>query len=125
MTDHRLACWNKYKEELSPLMTEGHIELPVIPEECVHNGHMFYIKTKDLNERTELIAHLKKEDISTTFHYIPLHSAPAGVKYGRFNGQDEYTTAESERLLRLPMHCELSPEQVSRVTDAIKKFYNK
>ncbi len=123
MIKHRLSCWEEYYGKLSELADDKRIGLPVIPEGCGHNAHMFYIKAKDLAERTALMSCLKERDISTAFHYIPLHSAPAGLKYGRFNGKDEYTTAESERLLRFPMHCELTVEQVAVVVDAVAGFY--
>ena len=100
----RMNSWNKYKELLQELADKNIIELQYIPEDCKHNAHMFYIKCKDLDERTKLIDFLKKNDISAVFHYIPLHSAEAGLKFGRFNGEDKYTTKESERLLRLPLY---------------------
>ena len=97
--------------------------MPVVPEECAHNAHMFYIKAKDLQERTALIAFLKEHGIGTAFHYVPLHSAEAGLKYGRFHGEDKYTTKESERLLRLPMYYQLSNEDCEEVIQAIYQFY--
>ena len=123
----RMSCWNKYYECLLPLAEAGKIQLPVVPEGCVHNAHMFYIKTKDLEERTEFIKYMKNEkEIGTVFHYIPLHSAPAGKRYGRFSGEDIYTTKESERLVRLPMYYGLTTEQVeNRICSAIKEFYSK
>ena len=100
--EDRVGSWKRYYECLSILRDQGKIELPVIPKECQHNAHMFYIKAKDLQERTKLIAYLKENGVMAVFHYIPLHTAPAGKKYGIFNGQDMYTTKESERLVRLP-----------------------
>lgn len=123
ITDRRLAIWNRYHEALLPLSKEGRIELPVIPEGCEQNGHMFYLKTRDLAERTDFIAFMKKNEIMTPFHYVPLHSAPAGRKYGRFHGEDRYTTRESERLVRLPMFYSLTDEDVQRVIDCIYRFY--
>lgn len=123
INDTRIARWNSYYEQLLPLAEAGKIELPYVPEECVHNGHMFYIKTKDLEERTALIDYLKENDIWAVFHYVPLHTAPAGLKYGRFHGEDKYTTKESERLLRLPMFYELTKEQVAYITGKVKEFY--
>ena len=125
INDHRLALWNRYYELLAPLMEEGLIELPVVPEGCVHNAHMFYIKAKDLEERTALIDFLKSKDILSVFHYIPLHSAPAGVKFGRFHGEDKYTTRESERLARLPMYYNLSLDEVEYICEQVKEFYKK
>ena len=123
ITDARLKIWDQYWEELSILAEEGKIELPFVPEHCVHNAHMFYIKTKDLDERTRLIDFLKDNGIMAVFHYVPLHSAPAGLKFGRFHGEDRYTTKESERLLRLPMYYGLTEEQVSYISGKVKEFY--
>ena len=123
INDARLAGWNRYYEKLQPLAEKGKIELPYVPKECVHNGHMFYIKTKDLEERTALIDHLKENDILAVFHYVPLHTAPAGMKYGRFHGEDKYTTKESDRLLRLPMYYTLTEEQVDYISEKVKEFY--
>lgn len=123
INDARLACWNRYYENLTPLMESGRIELPAIPEGCVHNAHMFYIKAKDIGERTALIDFLKKNDILSVFHYIPLHTAPAGERFGRFHGEDRYTTKESERLARLPMYYGLNVDDVDYICDKIKDFY--
>ena len=123
INDHRLACWNRYYENLKELQDAGKITLPTIPEGCVHNAHMFYLKSKDLEERTKFIDFMKEKGILTVFHYIPLHSAPAGVKYGRFHGEDEYTTKESERLVRLPMYYSLTLEEVDQISNAVKEFY--
>ena len=120
----RMNSWNKYRKGLSGLAERGLIEFQFIPEECVHNAHMFYIKTGDLAERTRLITYLKERDIMTVFHYVPLHSAIAGRKYGRFNGEDIYTTKESDRLLRLPLYYHLSEADVDRVIENIKSFYD-
>ena len=123
INEDRKASWNRYYENLLGLKEAGKIELPTVPEGCVHNAHMFYIKAKDLEERTALIAHLKANDILAVFHYIPLHTAPEGLKFGRFNGADEFTTKESERLARLPMYYGLKPEQVDYICDKVKEFY--
>lgn len=125
INDKRLQLWDQYYKGLSPLCEEGMIELPVVPKECKHNAHMFYVKVKDIEERTRLITWLKENGIGAVFHYIPLHSAPAGRKFGRFSGEDKYTTKESERLVRLPMHYNLKQEEVCRVIDVINKFYKK
>ncbi len=120
----RRACWDKYYECLKPLADEGKIGLPVVPEGCVHNAHMFYIKARDLEERSKFIKYMKDEKgIGVVFHYIPLHSAPAGRKYGCFVGEDKYTTRESERLARLPMYYGLTPDGVEEICDAVKEFY--
>lgn len=121
----RLNSWNLYYEMLKKLQEEGNIELPYIPEHCTHNAHMFYLKCKDLEERTRLIQFLKEQGIMTVFHYIPLHSAPAGKKFGCFHGEDVYTTKESERLVRLPMYYGLKEYQVEYVSEKVKAFYGK
>lgn len=123
INENRLNSWNLYYDLLKPLADEGFIELPHIPEGCEHNAHMFYIKAKDLEERTKLIKFMKDNEISLAFHYIPLHSAPAGLKFGRFHGEDVYTTKESDRLVRLPMYYGLSTEEIQYVVKYIKKFY--
>ncbi len=119
----RLDCWNRYYENLKPLAQAGYVELPVVPQGCIHNAHMFYIKVKDIDERTCLIDYLKTQGVMSVFHYIPLHTAPAGVKFGRFHGEDKYTTKESERLTRLPMYYGLSLEQVDYICEQVKKFF--
>lgn len=124
INEDRLATWAAYYEGLSPLAERGLVELPVIPEGCVHNAHMFYLKCADLAERSELIAHLRARNIQSVFHYIPLHSSPAGKMFGRFHGDDEFTTRESERLVRLPMYYGLSPEDVQRVIREVRAFYD-
>lgn len=123
INEFRLARWNQYQEGLAPLAEEGLIELPVIPKGCVHNAHMFYIKTKDIEERTAFIDFMKQNGILAVFHYIPLHTAPAGQKFGRFHGEDRYTTRESERLVRLPLYYGLQEEQVDYIIGKVKEFY--
>lgn len=123
VNEARIARWNQYYELLLPLAEAGKIELPVVPEGCVHNGHMFYIKTKDMEERARLIDFMKGKDVLTVFHYIPLHSAPAGLKFGRFYGEDRYTTRESERLLRLPMFYQLTEDETAYIAGCVKEFY--
>lgn len=123
INENRLKTWEYYHENLKELEDKGLIERPYIPEECKHNAHMYYIKLKDIDERTRLIKFLRLNDIECVFHYVPLHTAPAGLKYGRFNGEDKYTTKESERLMRLPMHYDLSQEDAKRVVEKIKEFF--
>lgn len=123
INEKRLSLWNHYRELLTPLKEKGYIELPTVPEGCVHNAHMFYIKAKDLEERTRLIDFLKKNEIWSVFHYIPLHTAPAGMKFGEFHGEDRYTTKESERLCRLPMYYSLELDQVDYIVSKVKEFY--
>ena len=119
----RLAVWEQYKKELTPLAETGRIELPTVPQHCVHNAHMFYIKAAEIEERTELEKFLKANGVWAVFHYVPLHSAPAGIKFGRFHGEDEYTTKESERLLRLPLYYGLKAEEVSYICEKVREFY--
>ena len=119
----RLKTWNAYYEGLKPLAEEGKLELPHVPKECVHNAHMFYIKLRDLEERTRFISHMKENGVNCVFHYIPLHSAPAGLKYGRFHGEDAYTTRESERLGRLPMYYGMESKDIDKVLSAVCDFW--
>ena len=119
----RLNSWNAYNEAFQPLAAKGLVELPVVPEGCVHNAHMYYLKCRDLAERTAFIRFLKERDILAVFHYVPLHSAPAGRQYGRFAGEDVYTTRESDRLVRLPLYYGLTREDQARVIAAVKEFY--
>lgn len=121
--DNRMKTWKLYYELLLDLQEQGVISLPVVPENCAHNAHMFYIKAKDLDERTHLIDFLKEQGILAVFHYIPLHTAPAGKKFGVFCGEDRYTTKESERLVRLPMYYGLEEEKVVYIANKIKDFY--
>ena len=123
ITQARMDRWKQYWELLLPLAEAGKIELPYIPEYCSHNAHMFYIKTKNLEERSRLDSFLKEKEILPASHYVPLHSAPAGLKFGRFHGEDRYTTKESERLLRLPMFYSLRAEQAEYIAEQVKKFY--
>ena len=120
---NRLKSWNAYYKAFKQLKNTGRIELPLVPSECKHNAHMFYIKCKDLPERTRFINKKKKNEVLSVFHYIPLHSAPAGLKYGRFAGEDQYTTAESERIVRLPMYYGISEQEVNKVIEAVLAFY--
>ena len=123
INQNRRASWDAYYEMLTPLAEEGKIVLPVVPEECDHNSHMFYVKTAGIDERTALSAFLKENGIGSAFHYVPLHSAPAGVKFGRFHGEDKYTSDTFERLLRMPMYYGLTHDEVEFVCDKIKEFY--
>lgn len=119
----RMSSWAKYYEQLFDLAKQGKIEIPYIPKECQHNAHIFYIKCKNLKERSSLIDFLKQNEIMTVFHYVPLHSSPAGKKFGRFNGEDVFTTKESDRLLRLPLYFGLKKEEIEKVVKKIKEFY--
>ena len=123
--DDRMASWQFYHDSLLPLEEKGLVQLPVIPGHCTHNAHMFYLKAKDLEERTALIAFLKMRGVQAVFHYIPLHSAPAGRIYGRFDGEDVYTTAESERLVRLPLYYGLARSDAAAVVQAVTDFYQR
>lgn len=121
----RMRSWKAYYERLQPLAEEGCIELPVIPDGCVHNAHMFYVKTKDLAERTALISHLKENGVGAVFHYVPLHSSEAGKRFGRFHGEDRYTTRESERIVRLPLYYGLTEGEAEKVTSEIQNYYKR
>lgn len=123
INEARLNCWDRYYDNFTSLSQEGFIELPIVPKECTHNAHMFYIKTKDIEERTLLVDFLEKNEVHAVFHYIPLHTSPAGIKFGRFSGEDNYTTRESERLLRLPMYYKLTLEQVDYISEKVIEFY--
>ena len=120
INENRLTTWQKYYDGLRELEDKGFIELPKIPNGCVHNAHMFYLKVKDLEERTKLLEYLKENGILAVFHYIPLHSAPVGLKFGRFDGDDVFTTKESERLMRLPMYYGLERDNVLKIIECIK-----
>lgn len=123
INENRLETWNRYYRELYPLKAAGYIELPTIPDGCVHNAHMFYIKVKELKVRTEFIQFMRGQEILTVFHYIPLHTAPAGMKFGRFFGDDVYTTKESERLVRLPLYYNMEGKDCETVVNAVKVFF--
>lgn len=123
INNDRLSSWQRYWDAFQDLAAAGRLTLPTIPTDCVHNAHMFYIKCKDLAERTALISFLKERDILAVFHYVPLHSAPAGLRFGRFHGEDKYTTAESDRLVRLPLYYKLTIEDQDCVIKAVRDFY--
>lgn len=125
INDNRLNSYNTYKKEFKDLADKEYIKLPYVPEYCKHNAHMFYIKTKSLSERTALIAYLRENGVQCVFHYVPLHSSPAGKMFGEFSGVDKYTTAESDKLMRLPMYYNLSSDDQAKVIDIIHKFYKK
>jgi len=123
INDNRLATWNAYYEALKPLQDKGIITLPTIPEGCIHNAHMFYLKAKDLDTRQDYIAFMQENEILCVFHYVPLHSAPAGRKFGRFHGEDVHTTADSDRLVRLPMYYNMAPEDTREVIQKTLEFF--
>ena len=125
INNSRLRCWNVYYNLLKDLQESGCIELPVVPENCTHNAHMFYIKVANLQERSELSAYLTEKGIGSAFHYVPLHSSPAGENFGRFSGEDRYTTETYERLLRLPMYYGLKEDEVEYICNKIKDFYQR
>ena len=124
MQNNRMAIWNRYYEAFRPLEEKGEVELPVIPENCTHNAHMFYLKCKDIQTRTAYIRHMKDNDILCVFHSVPLHRAPAGLKFGRFDGADEYTTSESDRLVRLPLYFRLTESDQQKVIEKTLEFFN-
>ena len=119
----RLNTWNEYDKALRPLAERGLIECPAVPEGCVHNAHMYWIKLRTLSERTAFIDHMKENGVLTVFHYVPLHSAPAGLRFGRFDGEDKYTSADSDRLVRLPLYYGLTDADRAAVIDAVKSFF--
>ena len=121
----RLHSWSLYKKGLALLEEQNLLSLPNIPIECIHNAHMFYVKVKNLQERTKLLEYLKQHNVNSVFHYVPLHSSPAGLKFGRFNAVDEFTTADSERLLRLPLYYGISEMEVKTVIEAICEYFKK
>jgi dTDP-4-amino-4,6-dideoxygalactose transaminase len=124
ITANRLSTWNAYHKAFSDLEAAGKVELPTIPGDCRHNGHMYYLKCQDLEERTALLAHLKHDNILAVFHYVPLHTAPAGMRFGRFHGEDRFTTKESERLVRLPLWYGMDERVLQRVVDSVRAFYS-
>ena len=123
ISKNRIGSWNAYNEAFKDLGEKEIIGLPYIPDECTNNGHMYYLKTKDLEERTRLISYLKENGILAVFHYVPLHTSPAGKRFGVFHGEDKYTTSESNRLVRLPMYYNLAEEDREKVIDRVRKFY--
>lgn len=124
INQNRLHIWNTYNKAFSTLKTAGKIELPYIPEGCEHNAHMYYIKCKDLETRQNFIQYMKDNDVLCVFHYVPLHSAPAGLKFGVFSGKDEYTTIESDKLVRLPLYYGMSDEDLQYVIEKVLRFFN-
>ncbi|OAA86947.1 dTDP-4-amino-4,6-dideoxygalactose transaminase [Clostridium ljungdahlii] len=123
INDNRMNTWNHYYDALQKLENEGKLLLPIIPDGCTHNAHMFYIKCKNIKERTDFISYMMEQQICCVFHYIPLHSSPAGMKYGIFSGDDLYTTSESERLVRLPMYYGLTEDDCRKVISSVYKFF--
>ena len=123
INDSRIYVWNCYRDAFAPLQEQGLLEMIQVPGHCVHNAHMFYLKLRDLAQRTAFISHMKEQGVQCTFHYIPLHSAPAGLKFGRFHGKDEYTTAESERLVRLPLYYNMAQQDIDTVIEAVNAFF--
>ena len=125
INENRLASWQKYFDAFASLEAAGFAERPFIPAECSHNAHMFYLKVRDIAQRSELISYLKEQGVTAVFHYVPLHSAEAGLRFGRFHGEDKYTTKESERLMRLPMYYGLADNDIDYVVEKVKSFFGK
>ena len=123
INNNRLDTWNAYYNAFKPLEEAGLVELPFIPTECTHNAHMFFMKLKDIDTRQDYIRYMKEHDILCVFHYVPLHSAPAGLKFGRFDGVDRYTTSESDRLVRLPLYYNITPEDRQKVIDCTLEYF--
>ncbi|MDU1575569.1 MAG: dTDP-4-amino-4,6-dideoxygalactose transaminase [Pantoea sp.] len=123
INQQRLRLWQRYYDALRPLAAQGRIQLPLLPADCEHNAHMFYIKLRDSDDRQALISWMKEAEILTVFHYIPLHSSPAGQRFGRFHGEERFTTAESERLLRLPLFYNLTDNNQNTVISSLLSFF--
>ncbi len=123
INNNRMETWNFYNDSLKPLRDAGLIELPTIPDYAEHNAHMYYIKLKDLETRSDFLQFMRDREIGCVFHYVPLHSAPAGRKFGRFHGEDTYTTVESDRLVRLPMYYGITEEDKETVISSIKEYF--
>lgn len=123
INEDRLATWDFYYSSLKPLAEEGRLELPMVPEGCDHNAHMFYLKLGNIAERTKFISYMKEQGVYCVFHYIPLHSAPAGLRFGRFHGEDKYTTMESERLVRMPIYYGILPDDLKNIVKAVYAFF--
>lgn len=124
INNDRIESWNDYFNGFKPVLDNGRFEIPTVPEGCIHNAHMFYIKTRDIQDRTAFITWMKEGKIGCVFHYVPLHSAPAGYKFGRFDGVDEYTTKESERLVRLPLYYRLSSDDRKTVIERVLEYFS-
>lgn len=123
INENRLSTWNRYYETFKDIKINRREVIPFVPDDCVHNAHMYYIKCRDIEERQMFIQYMLDNDIKCVFHYIPLHTAPAGKKYGRFEGEDIYTTAESERLVRLPLYFNMSDSDLDMIIDKVKIFF--
>ena len=123
INNNRLATWKTYYDALLSLEKKGLLKLPTIIPACRHNAHMFYIKLKNLDERTKFINFMKEKDVLCVFHYVPLHSAPAGKKFGIFFGDDEYTTKESDRLVRLPLYYNINKKDFNYIIACIYEFF--
>ena len=123
ITKARMDRWNQYDALLRDLADKGLIEQPFVPDYCTHNAHMYYIKMRDLEQRGDFINFMKSKDVLTVFHYVPLHSAPAGLKYGRFHGEDNFTTRESDRLVRLPMYYALTEDEVDYICECVHEYF--
>lgn len=123
ITKARMDRWNQYDALLRDLADKGLIEQPFVPDYCTHNAHMYYIKMRDLEQRSDFINFMKSKDVLTVFHYVPLHTAPAGLKYGRFHGEDNFTTRESDRLVRLPMYYALTEDDVNYICECVHEYF--
>jgi len=123
INQNRMNIWKYYYDNLIELAIKGLIELAQIPEHCTHNAHMFWIKASGIHERTKLISFLKQNGVHAVFHYVPLHDSEAGMKFGQFHGDDNFTTKESERLLRLPLYYGMSMKEMKHVVTQIKNHY--
>ncbi len=121
--DNRLAIWARYDQAFKSLIASGTVDGPILPEATAHNAHMYFLKVRDLEERTALIDHLKQAGVMAVFHYVPLHSTPFGKTMGRFHGEERFTTEESERLVRLPIWYGMSAEEQDHVIQSLLAFF--
>jgi dTDP-4-amino-4,6-dideoxygalactose transaminase len=123
ITAERRKIWAQYNAGFADLEAKGFIRRPIVPSECEHNGHIFYLLARDLEDRSSLILHLKGLGIGSPFHYVPLHSAPAGRQYGRTHGPMTETDSASDRLLRMPLYVGLGESDVNRVIEGVYEFF--
>jgi dTDP-4-amino-4,6-dideoxygalactose transaminase len=123
INQRRLAIWQQYYQNFTELARINQVNLPTVPDNCQHNAHMFYLKLANIQQRSDFIGYLKENNVSSVFHYIPLHSSPAGLRFGSFCDQDQFTTQESQCLVRLPLYYQMTNEEVAQVTTVVKQFF--
>ncbi|PKD38298.1 dTDP-4-amino-4,6-dideoxygalactose transaminase [Methylomonas sp. Kb3] len=125
ITHERLVSWQRYHEILEPLESKGVLRRPIVPDSCQHNAHMYYVLLASDIDRQQVLNEFKRNDITSVFHYVPLHSSPAGERYGRVHGELEVTNSRSEKLIRLPLWVGLTSEQQRRVVDVLEYVTSK